>query len=207
MSSQFKQILTQIKNYKYYQAQFEKFIEQPGIVDDVLTSVQNKTQVRKAHIAYGVSSAVALWLTFGFGAQLLCNLIGFLFPAYKSIKALESSTKEDDTQWLMYWVVFSFFSVTEFTLAGWLPMYWLVKCAFLLWCMFPLQGSSVIYNHIIRPHFLKHESAVIDAARKWLGHVGEKTDPAEEKLNKTIATIAAAAVENVKDDDAADKKD
>ena len=78
-------------------------------------------------------AVVTLWLMFGFGAQLLCNFIGFLYPAYKSIKALESSTKADDTQWLMYWVVFSVFSVAEFfsdTLVGWIPMYWLVKVSF-----------------------------------------------------------------------------
>ena len=38
---------------QYYQAQFEKFIEQPGVVNDALTFVQNKTQVKKAYIAYG----------------------------------------------------------------------------------------------------------------------------------------------------------
>ena len=48
----------------------------------------------------------------------------------RSIKALETSSKSDDTQWLMYWVVFSLFSVLEFfsdTLVGWVPFYWLIK--------------------------------------------------------------------------------
>merc|ERR1712117_241191 len=147
---------------QYYQAQFEKFIEQPGVVNDALTYVQNKTQVKKAYIAYGVIAVVTLWLMFGFGAQLLCNFIGFLYPAYKSIKALESSTKADDTQWLM-------------------------KCAFLLWCMSPLEGSSVIYHRIIRPYFLKHESAIDDAVRKGAAHVSKITDAAVEKAKDYAA--------------------
>ena len=60
------------------------------------------------------------------------NEMMFCLPR-RSIKALESSTKADDTQWLMYWVVFSVFSVAEFfsdTLVGWIPMYWLVKVSF-----------------------------------------------------------------------------
>ena len=56
------------------------------------------------------------------------------FPR-RSIKALETSSKSDDTQWLMYWVVFSCFSVLEFfsdALVGWVPFYWLVKVIILV---------------------------------------------------------------------------
>merc|ERR1711934_345224 len=175
---------------QYYQAQFEKFIEQPGVVNDALTFVQNKTQVKKAYIAYGVIAVVTLWLMFGFGAQLLCNFIGFLYPAYRSIKALETSSKSDDTQWLMYWVVFSLFSVVEFfsdTVVGWVPFYWLIKCAFLLWCMSPMEGSSVIYTRVIRPYFLKHESAIDDAVRKGTGMATKITDAAVEKAKDFAA--------------------
>ena len=51
--------------------------------------------------------------------------MGFLYPAYCSIKALESSVKNDDTQWLTYWVVFAFFSVVEYFadfIAGWVRL-------------------------------------------------------------------------------------
>ena len=54
-------------------------------------------------------------------------MIGFAYPAYCSIKALESRTKEDDTQWLMYWVVFALFSLAEFfsdILVGWVSYYY-----------------------------------------------------------------------------------
>jgi receptor expression-enhancing protein 5/6 len=53
-----------------------------------------------------------------------------MYPAYCSVKALESHKKDDDTQWLVYWVVFAMFSVCEFfsdMLVGWVPFYWLLK--------------------------------------------------------------------------------
>ena len=56
--------------------------------------------------------------------------IGFVYPAYCSVRALESRSKDDDTKWLTYWVVFALFSVIEFfsdILVGWVPFYWLTK--------------------------------------------------------------------------------
>ena len=61
----------------------------------------------------------------------------------------ETENKDDDTQWLMYWVVFASFSLMESVsdvFIGWLPFYWLGKCAFLLWCMSPLNGAAIVYK-------------------------------------------------------------
>jgi receptor expression-enhancing protein 5/6 len=174
----------------HYQAQFEKFIDQPGVVGNILSAAQNKTKVKKAYIAYGVIGFCVVWLMFGYGAQLLCNFIGFLYPAYRSIKALESAAKSDDTQWLMYWAVFALFSVVEFfsdCIVGWVPFYWLGKCAFLVWCMSPLEGSSVIYHRVMRPYFLKHESSIDSAVKKGTDGVSRLANAAQEKAKDYAA--------------------
>jgi len=47
-----------------------------------------------------------------------------------SVKAIESVNKDDDTQWLTYWVVYSVFALVEFfadILLSWIPLYWFLK--------------------------------------------------------------------------------
>ncbi|XP_016929117.2 receptor expression-enhancing protein 5 isoform X2 [Drosophila suzukii] len=127
--------------------------------------VRRKVRVPLVYLGIGAAGFVALYLIFGYGAQLLCNIIGVLYPAYISIHAIESSSKQDDTKWLIYWVTFGIFTVIEFfsgLLTSVIPFYWLLKCAFLIWCMLPTEqnGSTIIYAKLVRPYFLKHHESV-----------------------------------------------
>ncbi|XP_066492525.1 receptor expression-enhancing protein 6-like [Tiliqua scincoides] len=147
------------------QERFQGFLERPGLVGDLLSSLEGKTGVQRHYLATGFIAFLGLYLMFGYGASLLCNLIGFVYPAYVSIKAIESSTKDDDTIWLTYWVVYGTFSIAEFfsdTFLYWFPFYYAGKCLFLLWCMAPVSwnGSQVLYHSFIRPWFLKHHQTV-----------------------------------------------
>ena len=56
-------------------------------------------------------SSVFLVLFIGLGG--LTALAGFAYPAFKSFQAIETKSKGDDTQWLVYWVIFSLFSIVE----------------------------------------------------------------------------------------------
>nr|XP_028569555.1 receptor expression-enhancing protein 6 isoform X1 [Podarcis muralis] len=147
------------------QLRFQAFLRRPGWVGDLLGRLEAQTGVKRDYLAAGVIAFLGLYLMFGYGASLLCNLIGFVYPAYVSIKAIESSTKDDDTTWLTYWVAYGLFSVAEFfsdTFLYWFPFYYAGKCLFLLWCMAPVSwnGSQVLYRNVIRPWFLKHHQTV-----------------------------------------------
>ncbi|XP_045036082.1 receptor expression-enhancing protein 6-like [Daphnia magna] len=132
---------------------FQKALSEPGIINDVLTMAERNTKVDRIYTASGAIGFLAVYLVFGFGAQLVCNLIGFVYPAYASIKAIETKQKDDDTKWLTYWVVYACFGIVEFfsdILLSWFPFYWLGKCTFLVFCFAPTRwnGSTIIYHSV-----------------------------------------------------------
>ncbi|GAB5034591.1 receptor accessory protein 5 [Nannochloropsis oceanica] len=134
--------------------------------------VEEKTKVPKEYIVCGAGFVVFMFLLFSNGAGFLCNVIGFLFPAYYSFKAIESSNKEDDKQWLVYWVVYSFFTIIEAfvsVILYWIPFYYAFKLAFLVYLGYPgWNGATLIYNNFLKGLLQKYEAAVdthLDAAK------------------------------------------
>lgn len=126
--------------------------------------IEQTSGVPRLYVFLGCVVFVALYLVFGYGAQILCNLVGIAYPAYASMHAIETSTKVDDTKWLVYWVTFACLTLLEHFsvfLCSCIPFYYLIKCIFLVWCMIPVEnnGSSVIYHRVLRPYFLKHHEA------------------------------------------------
>ena len=41
------------------------------------------------------------------------DLVGFVYPVYASIKAIEGKNKDEDSTWLTYWLVFAMFKTVE----------------------------------------------------------------------------------------------
>lgn len=76
-------------------------------------STQDKTKVPKEYIVVGGSVVAAILMVLCIGLSGLTSIAGFAYPAYKSFQAIETKNKGDDTQWLVYWVIFALFSIVE----------------------------------------------------------------------------------------------
>jgi receptor expression-enhancing protein 5/6 len=164
-------------------SEFEKDLGNVGW----LKAAEEKTRIPKTVILVvsGLTSFVVLYLAIGPG--LLCNLVGFVYPAYASFKAIESEEKEDDTQWLTYWVVYAVFNIIETfvdLILFWFPFYYSIKFGFLIWLFLPnVRGAQYLYTHLILPFFLRQEKAlteVVEGVSKQL----DAEDEAEDKKGR-----------------------
>ncbi|XP_041360285.1 receptor expression-enhancing protein 5-like [Gigantopelta aegis] len=160
----------------------------PVNVQDRISRILS-TVTAKRYIVIGLLTAVVVYLMVGHAAQLLCNFIGFVYPAYASVKAIETREKADDTKWLTYWVIYSVFTLLELfadVILFWIPFYWLFKCVFLLWCVSPIayNGSSVLYSCVIKPFVLRHQRRVDHALQEGMAAINQ------------VQNIAGTAVRN-----------
>ncbi|EGZ17630.1 hypothetical protein PHYSODRAFT_354597 [Phytophthora sojae] len=151
-----------------------------------IVELEKQTGVDKFYIfCVGALLAGILLFVVG-GEELVVGLVGFIYPAYMSFKAINTPGTGDDTQWLTYWVVYAFFNLTESItdlVLSWIPFYFFFKIAFLVWSYHPsTQGSTIIYNSLIKPYVAPHVGQIDaalkrgeDAAKKVADKIQEKT--------------------------------
>lgn len=130
----------------------------------IAVEFEKKTGIPKVFVAAGLGIVLSVLIFMNIWGDLLTNLLGFIYPAYASFKALESDNKDDDVQWLTYWVVFGFLNIVEFfsdILLFWLPFYYVFKAAGILWLAMPqTKGAVFVYQRILRPFLVSEEKEI-----------------------------------------------
>ncbi|KAJ6764252.1 HVA22-LIKE PROTEINS [Salix koriyanagi] len=69
-----------------------------------------------------------------------------LYPLYASVIAIESPNREDDKQWLAYWILYSFLTLTEMLLQPlleWITLWYSLKLVLAAWLVLPHPGLRV----------------------------------------------------------------
>ena len=162
------------------------------------------TKVSREYIFLGLVGVLCVYLVIGFGAGLVVNLLGFVYPAYKSCKAIDSEEKDDDTQWLTYWVVYAAFGIVEYftdIILSWVPFYFLAKCAFLIWCMVPVanNGSMFIYHRFIKRFVKEHEKDFEDAISAGTQLAREAGKKATEAVKGVAGKVTVGDLQKIQE--------
>mmetsp|Transcript_19524 Transcript_19524/g.28918 ORF Transcript_19524/g.28918 Transcript_19524/m.28918 type:complete len:115 (-) Transcript_19524:13-357(-) len=107
-------------------------------------------------------------------AKFLITLLVSFWAPWQSFRAIRSTAKDDDTEWLTFWMIYSIFELVEWGLdkaMSSFEYYWEVKLVFIVYLVF-FRGSLMIYR-ILEPML-----------NKWDKMLHRKILPAEENSAK-----------------------
>mmetsp|Transcript_6835 Transcript_6835/g.9981 ORF Transcript_6835/g.9981 Transcript_6835/m.9981 type:complete len:174 (+) Transcript_6835:43-564(+) len=129
--------------------------------------------------------------------RFFSNILGFVIPAYQTFRAIKSPNKDDDKQWLTYWVVFSLFSCIEFVIGPAfikrIPFYWELKTIFILWLQVA-RGALIIYDQIVEPFFVEYEEDIDRNLEKIKTKAQEGANSIVEKVSEKVGDIARKSI-------------
>ncbi|KFV00132.1 Receptor expression-enhancing protein 2, partial [Tauraco erythrolophus] len=120
-------------------------------------------------------------------------IFGTLYPAYSSYKAVKTKNVKEYVKWMMYWIVFAFFTTAE-TLTdivlSWFPFYFELKIAFVIWLLSPYtKGSSVLYRKFVHPTLSNKEKEIDE----YITQARDKSYETMMRVGKRGLNLAANA--------------
>merc|ERR1712096_355350 len=143
-------------------------------IGEIFKMLNEKTGVPKIYLAGGIAALLVVLILFCFGAPLLCNVVGFIYPVYCCFSLIEGFL-----EYVLFWV----------------PFYYPIKLAFLSYLFLPqTQGAMQIYSKFLQP-LLHPYVAIIDGAASA---VANKANSAAAAVNG--AAQGAVGKESVKAD-------
>lgn len=129
-------------------------------------------------------SYLSLMIVYGL-TELLCPVVSTLYPMYASVKAIDSGSREDHIQWIIFWAVQSICAMVTCAF----PYYVELKLLLSLWLV-GLGGSEYLFHAFLHPHFLHYEQD-IDAG---LVQLGEKASALARDSAKTLVQRSMASM-------------
>lgn len=123
-------------------------------------------------------------------------MLGFLYPAYMSMRALRTSTTADDTKWLVYWMVFALISVVDnvdVTLRDYIkigiPFYYAAK---LVVIFVLLGGGAGAVSRLIMPIYHKYAGNLDAVDHVFLAAI---KNPVFDKVDERVQKLSAKDLE------------
>jgi receptor expression-enhancing protein 1/2/3/4 len=124
-------------------------------------------------------------------------VLGTLYPAYCSFKAVKTKNVKEYVQWMTYWIVYSVVLVTEevtdLFLSFWFPLYYELKILLLLWLLSPTtRGSTFLYRQVIHPTLSHREEEIDHFVKKCKDEGVRYTKVAAQKVTSKVIETALA---------------
>ena len=140
-----------------------------------------------------ILGALLLVLMLGFvllrGWTIIITTVTVLYPALRSIEAIESEEKDDDKVWLTYWMVFGAFTTVDtfFGFIFYFIPYWdWIRLAFFIWLLLPqFNGSEYLYENIIKKLLETHKDQIAEWIKQTQSVASSAAASAKEEALKT----------------------
>ncbi|XP_010244319.1 PREDICTED: HVA22-like protein k isoform X2 [Nelumbo nucifera] len=135
-----------------------------------------------------------------------CCTVGVVLPVYSTFKAIETKDQNERQKWLLYWAAYGSFSLVEvFTdkIVSWVPLYYHMKFAFLVWLQLPsTDGARHLYMNHLRPFLLRHQARVDHMVDLAYGEIVKFviTHHAEIEFARTLLMKFLAVVNKMRTD-------
>ncbi len=129
----------------------ENFQIQQNIPYSFIQEIQKKSDIPAAYLIFTLIFASVL-VSSGYFAQSLTSIIIFVLPVYWTLKAVELRLKNEDKQWMTYWLIWTFFYFLDLIFSNFfkrIPNFYLLKLLFFIWLFLPsTMGAQYLYYNL-----------------------------------------------------------
>jgi len=149
-----------------------------------LNKLQETLKFPIIYLLVGVLAFLIVLIYVMSGLRAIAHLVGFIYPAWASLKAINTVDKDDDTLWLAYWVIYGFFTVVESItdiLLFWIPFYELIKICFYVY-LYQAKGALVLYKILLEPIVIMLEEKE-QKAKETMGSIRDVFDATTSAKN------------------------
>ena len=167
-------------------------IQKMYLNDEIINKIEKTTNLKFKQLAILIGCLCGSIIYMLMGLSILIDLVGFGYPAYKSFKSLQTKKSDDDSQWLTYWIVYSFVNLSEYILFlfSWIPLYYQFKLIFIIWLAHEkTRGAELIYKNYLE-NILKNYELKIDETVENIDNISDlgktlsEMVPDENKITK-----------------------
>ena len=108
----------------------EDYLDANPAVGDTVNKLTELTGIERTNVAIALVALPIVLIISLFNFNVVIDMVGFVYPFLASVYALDTDGKDDDEQWLTYWIVFAGFKMLEGiadSAISFIPFYYMLK--------------------------------------------------------------------------------